>query len=152
MVDGRKVPNGSLFATPQPRGYKRARFRPLPAVARMARPELALDGGSVAAMIDVENGPQVGAALRWLHAQVDDNPELNTRAALSALLRFAPRSAWDTGAPAALRASSRPERACKPGLGLSDADRAPERAPHDGPFSRLLPADPRVGATRYKSS
>ena len=152
MVDGRKVPHGSLFATPQPRGYKRARFRPLPAVARMARPELALDGGSVAAMIDVENGPQVGAALRWLHAQVGDNPELNTRAALSALLRFAPRSAWDPDAPVALRASSRRGRAGNPTRDPGDGDRAAERAPHDGPYSRLLPADPRVGATRYKSS
>ena len=80
----KKVPHGSPFATPQPRAYERARLRPLPAVARMARRELALDGGSVAAMIDVETGPQVGAALRWLHAQVGDNPELNTRAALSA--------------------------------------------------------------------
>jgi hypothetical protein len=100
VVDGGTGPHGSLFATPEPRGYGPAR-PDLRAVARMARPELALDGGRVAAVIDVENGRQVGAALRWLHAQVRDNPELNTPAALSALLRFAPRSAWDPDDPAA---------------------------------------------------
>jgi hypothetical protein len=57
---------------------------------------LALNGRGVAALLGVKTGPQIGAALRWLDAQVGDNPELNTREALSALLRFAPRSAWDT--------------------------------------------------------
>jgi hypothetical protein len=56
---------------------------------------LALDGGSVAALIGVSMGPQIGAALRWLVGQVGDNPELNSPEALTALLRFAPRSAWD---------------------------------------------------------
>lgn len=59
---------------------------------------MALDGGGVAAVIGVKSGPEIGAALRWLDAQVSDNPQLNTRAALTALLRFAPRSAWDPSA------------------------------------------------------
>jgi hypothetical protein len=46
-------------------------------------------------LIGVRTGPQVGAALRWLEGQVGDNPELNTAEALTALRRFAPRSAWN---------------------------------------------------------
>jgi hypothetical protein len=65
---------------------------------------LALNGGNVAALIGVRTGPQIGAALRWLEEQVDDNPELNTRDALTALLRFAPRSAWDASRRSVSRA------------------------------------------------
>jgi hypothetical protein len=64
---------------------------------------LALDGRNVAALIGVRTGPQIGAAIRWLEGQVGDNLELNTSEALTALLRFAPKSAWD---PTALAASS----------------------------------------------
>jgi hypothetical protein len=63
-----------------------------------------LNGGNVAALIGVRTGPQIGAALRWLEEQVDDNPELNTRDALTALLRFAPRSAWDASRRSVSRA------------------------------------------------
>jgi hypothetical protein len=50
---------------------------------------LALDGREVAAILGVAHGPQIGAALRWLRAQIERNPELNTTPALTALLRFA---------------------------------------------------------------
>ena len=66
---------------------------------------LALDGGNVAVLIGVRTGPQIGAALRWLEGQVGDNPELNTPEALTALLRFAPRSAWDASPLSASDAS-----------------------------------------------
>jgi hypothetical protein len=58
------------------------------------RPHLALDGAEVGALIGVDAGVDVGDALRWLEAQVAENPQLNTPQALSALLEFAPTSAW----------------------------------------------------------
>jgi hypothetical protein len=138
VIDDRKVPQGSLFATPQLRGYKRSRPHPSAGVTRIPMPQLALDGDSVAAMLNVESGPQIGAALRWLHAQVGDNPELNTRAALSALLRFAPRSAWDPDAPEAPRPSSRPQRARKLGGDQGDADHASQRGRCDCALLRAI--------------
>ena len=50
---------------------------------------LALDGRDVGMVLGISHGPEIGAALRWLLAEVEINPELNTPAALTALLRFA---------------------------------------------------------------
>ena len=50
---------------------------------------LALDGHDVGMILGVSHGPEIGAALRWLQAEVEINPELNTTPALTALLRFA---------------------------------------------------------------
>ena len=50
---------------------------------------LALDGRDVGMIMGVSHGPEIGAALRWLQTEVEMNPELNTPAALSALLHFA---------------------------------------------------------------
>ena len=50
---------------------------------------LALDGRDVGMILGVSHGPEIGAALRWLQAEVEMNPELNTPAALTALLHFA---------------------------------------------------------------
>jgi hypothetical protein len=58
---------------------------------------LALDGREVGTVIGVSHGPAIGAALRWLRAEVAINPELNTPAALTALLRFA--APCERGAP-----------------------------------------------------
>jgi anti-anti-sigma regulatory factor len=55
---------------------------------------LALAGDDVRAIVGPEGGPHVGAALRWLEAQVEENPELNTAEALTALLRFRPAPSW----------------------------------------------------------
>ena len=52
-------------------------------------PMLALDGRDVGMILGVSHGPQIGAALRWLQAEIEINPELNTTPALTALLRFA---------------------------------------------------------------
>src|SRR3954454_2451296 len=73
-----------------------------PPVAR-----LALDGADVAGLIGAQAGSEIGAALRWLEAQVAQNPQLNTRQALTALLRFAPASAWARASPGALHGRSR---------------------------------------------
>jgi hypothetical protein len=37
-------------------------------------PGLALDGAGVGAVIGVQEGPEIGAALRWLEVQVAENP------------------------------------------------------------------------------
>ena len=50
---------------------------------------LALDGRDVGMIMGVSHGPEIGAALRWLQTEVEMNPELNTPAALTALLHFA---------------------------------------------------------------
>jgi hypothetical protein len=50
---------------------------------------LAVDGRDVGMVLGVSRGPEIGAALRWLQGEVEINPELNTPAALTALLRFA---------------------------------------------------------------
>ena len=50
---------------------------------------LALDGRDVGMILGISHGPEIGAALRWLQAEVEMNPELNTPAALTALLHFA---------------------------------------------------------------
>jgi hypothetical protein len=51
-------------------------------------PMLALDGREVGMILGISHGPQIGTALRWLQAEVEINPELNTTPALTALLRF----------------------------------------------------------------
>jgi hypothetical protein len=51
-------------------------------------PDLALDGDAIRRIIAPAPEASVGEALRWLESQVDDNPQLNTPEALSALLRF----------------------------------------------------------------
>jgi hypothetical protein len=100
---------------------------------------LALDGRDVAVLIGVRTGPQIGAALRWLEGQVGDNPELNTPEALTALLRFAPRSARDA------RSLS--------GSDASDAAaNAPARSRNQASFREFSHIDESQPGTRYNSS
>jgi hypothetical protein len=79
-----------------PRHWSRRRATSNAQVGPTASPEgmpmasmLALDGHDVGMVLGVSHGPEIGAALRWLQAEVEINRELNTPAALTALLRFA---------------------------------------------------------------
>ncbi len=80
----------------------RAESRPLRGTRRRISPSprLALDGEAVRRIIGPASGPHVGEALRWLQSQVDENPELNTSAALTAVLRFWPARPVLTRPPA----------------------------------------------------
>lgn len=128
-----------------PRTTVRSRSRmhpatqPITVAVSLPARRLALDGVNVAILIGVRTGPQIGAALRWLEGQVGDNPELNTPEALTALLRFAPRSAWD----------ARP-------LSASDASNAvangPARSRNHADFPEFSHIDESQPGTRYNSS
>jgi hypothetical protein len=62
--------------------------------ANEAAADLAIDGDAVRRIVGRTSGRHVGEALRWLAAQVKQNPQLNTPDALTALLTYRPNPSW----------------------------------------------------------
>ena len=115
------------------RGTSNAQVGPPASPEGMPPPSmLALDGRDVGTVLGVSHGPEIGAALRWLQAEVEINPELNTPAALTALLRFAaPLRTFDRP-----REDERQRRAQR-----ADCGQAPRS-------SRAMPFEPRADGHR----
>jgi hypothetical protein len=104
-----------------------------PRGAMTSTTSLTLNGQDVGVILDVSDGPEIGAALRWLQAEVALNPELNTRAALTALLRYAaPLRAFGHIASGDLPHPQRAQRAATGRAALNVRSRA-----HDSRADRL---------------
>ena len=82
------APRTATAAVPRARRHQ----GPSPTAARPTGlpPDLALGGDAVRRIIAPAPESRVREALHWLESQVDDNPQLNTPEALTALLRFRP--------------------------------------------------------------